>query len=130
MFNWGEFDTFCAALCAWKEARGEGRDGLRAVIHVIANRATLRNQTWAEVVYAPLQFSSMTYPHDPQLALVPKPPDAVFVDAWEIADLISGGGDFDLTNGATHYFNPSVVLPTWAATMVKTATIGHHDFYV
>ena len=35
----------------------------------------------------------------------------------------------NITAGATHYFNPNVVLPSWAAKMTKVASIGHHDFY-
>lgn len=127
--SWNEFQKWIAALCAWREARGEGRDGIRAVLHVIANRATARNKSWAEIVYQRLQFSSMTYPEDPQLTLVPVAPDPAFVDCFEIADTIWNGGDFDLTNGALFYFNPAVVLPTWAASMTKVATVGHHDFY-
>jgi len=129
MMNWNEFDKWCAALCAWREARGEGRDGIRAVLHVIKNRADASRKSWAQIVYAHLQFSSMTYGQDPQLSNVPVSPDPAFADCYEIADTISGGGDFDLTNGATHYFNPDIVLPSWAASMTKVASIGHHDFY-
>lgn len=127
--NWNEFQKWQGALCAWREARGEGRDGIRAVLHVIANRAKTRNQSWAQVVYDKWQFSSMTAAQDPQLVVIPKFPDPVFETCYEVADLIYNGGDFDLTNGATHYFNPSVVLPSWAEDMKKVASIGHHDFY-
>lgn len=127
--NWNEWQKWCGALCAWREAGGEGRDGIRAVLHVISNRAKQQNKTWAEIIYARLQFSSMTYPQDPQLTRVPHPPDPAFVNCYEIADLIFEGNDFDLTCGATHYFNPSIVLPSWAASMTKVASIGHHDFY-
>lgn len=127
--NWNEFQKWLAALCAWREARGEGRDGIRAVLHVIANRSAAQQKTWAEIVYAHLQFSSMTYGQDPQLCVIPKPPDPVFVDCYELADAIFQGQDFDLTQGATHYFNPNVVLPEWAKTMTKVASVGHHDFY-
>lgn len=127
--HWDEFEKWCAALCMWREARGEGRDGLRAVCHVINNRSKLHNKSWAQIVYQPLQFSSMTYPKDGQLCKVPDSPDPHFVDCYEIADSIFNGGDFDLTNGATHYFNPSIVLPAWANSMTKVAMIGAHSFY-
>ena len=32
---WRYFNVMVAALCAWREARGEGRDGIRSVLHVI-----------------------------------------------------------------------------------------------
>jgi N-acetylmuramoyl-L-alanine amidase len=129
MMNWQEFDKWCAALCAWREARGEGRDGIRAVLHVIANRAKQSNKSWAQIVYARLQFSSMTYGSDPQLTNVPVSPDTVFADCFEIADNIANGGDFDLTDGATHYFADSIPMPEWAKTMTETVKIGRQTFY-
>jgi N-acetylmuramoyl-L-alanine amidase len=131
MMSWDEFDKYCAALCAWREASDQGRDGIRGVIHVIANRALARNRSWAKVVFEYLQFSSITAPGDQQIKAgrVPVSPDAIFVECYEIAGTIRGGGDFDLTNGATHYFNPHVVMPDWAAAFVKTGSIGQHDFY-
>ena len=129
MTDWNEFDKWSAALSAWREARGEGRDGLRAVIHVIANRAAMHNKSWAQIVYQKLQFSSMTYGQDPQLSVIPIQPDPVFVNCYEIADLIKNGGDFDLTQGATHYFADSIPMPDWAKGMTETIKIGHHTFY-
>lgn len=130
MMSWYEFQKWSAALCAWREARGEGRDGIRAVIHVIANRATKQKRSWAQIVYAPLQFSSMTYGHDPQLTVIPKEPDPNFVDCFDIADSIFGGNDFDLTQGATHYFADSIPMPEWAKAMKFTVKLGHHSFYI
>jgi hypothetical protein len=127
--NWDEFDIWVAALCAWREDRGSdndgNRDGLRAVLHVIANRAKAQNKSWAQIVYAKLQFSSMTYGLDPQLCNVPVTPDPQFVDCYEIASTIKGGGDFDLTLGATNYYAQSMdVPPSWAASMTQTAILG------
>jgi len=127
--NWNDFDIWCAALCAWREARGEGRDGIRAVIHVIKNRSDKSGKSWAVEVYRKLQFSSMTYGADPQLTLVPQQPDPAFVDCYEIAQLINIGGDFDLTSGATHYFSDSIQMPEWAKSMTETVKIGRHTFY-
>lgn len=127
--NWDEYQKWTVALCAWREARSEGRDGIRAVIHVIANRAARRRRSWAEIIYQPLQFSSMTAPHDPQLSLVPVRPDANFEICYEVADLIWQAKDFDLTNGADHYFADYIPMPEWAKTMTATAKFGHHLFY-
>jgi hypothetical protein len=127
--NWDEFDKWCAALCAWREDRGSDRngdrDGIRAVIHIIANRAKASNKSWAQIVYARLQFSSMTYGEDPQLTNVPVTPDPQFTDCYEIANTIKNGGDFDLTNGATHYYASSLSpAPSWASSMTVTAVLG------
>lgn len=126
---WAEFDAAVGALCAWKEARGEGHDGMRAVLHVIDNRCKKQGRSWAKIVYAPLQFTSMTYKNDPELLIVPGLPDPQFEDAYNLALAIQQGQLEDITGGATNYFNPGVVLPSWAAAMTKTVTIGHHDFY-
>jgi N-acetylmuramoyl-L-alanine amidase len=131
--NWDEFDKWIAALCAWREDRGSDtygdRSGLRAVIHVIANRAAKEGKSWAEIVYARDQFSSMTAPGDPQLSNVPVTPDPQMVDCYDIADAIKSGNDYDLTLGATNYYaatmNPA---PSWAASMTQTAVIGGQVF--
>lgn len=130
--TWADFDQSSAALCAWREARGEIplRDALRGVLHVIANRARLRHKSWAQIVYAPLQFSSMTYSRDPQLTLVPVAPDPQFDLCCELAALIYSGADPDVSNGATHYFADSIPPPAWASGMRQVARIGHHSFFV
>ena len=117
------------ALCAWREARGEGRDGIRSVLHVIENRANAAGKSWAEIVYAKWQFSSMTAPGDPELDLIPKAPDPIFEECCELADAIFDDKDFDLTQGATHYFADSIPMPSWAAAMTQTVKIGHQTFF-
>ena len=102
---------------------------LTFVIHVIANRALLENKSWAQIVYARLQFSSMTYGGDPQLCNVPISPDPQFTDCYDIADSIKDGNDFDLTNGATHYYAATMdPPPSWAASMTKVAEVGGQIF--
>lgn len=127
--NWTDWYKAILALVVWREARGEGHDGMRAVAHVIYNRVQAGHTDWASIIEAKWQFSSLTAPGDPMLVQWPKPPDPAFEDAMSIVDLIYNGNDFDLTYGATHYFNPNVVKPAWAASLTKVASIGHHDFY-
>ena len=131
MFDWKEFDKWQAALCGWREARGEGRDGIRAVIHVIANRAKLSGRSWAQEVYRRLQFSSMTYGQDPQLSICPHTPDAIFSTCYEIADAVMAGTDPDLTQGATFYYATSISAPAWVNDpgMEYVGTVGSQKFY-
>lgn len=130
---WSSWDIAVSALCAWREARGEGREGMRAVLHVIRNRSRQKNISIAQVTTAPMQFSSMTAPEDPELTRFPRPggsDGAAFETAMQIAEDVATGADVqDPTSGATFYFNPRVVMPAWAQHMTKTATIGNHDFY-
>jgi spore germination cell wall hydrolase CwlJ-like protein len=127
--NWNEFQIWIAALCAWREARGEGHDGIRCVLHVIANRSATRRKSWAEVVFQKMQFSSMTAPGDPELSLVPVPPDPQFEDCYETAASIFAGNDYDLTQGSTFYFADTIAPPSWAATMTFVIKIGKQSFY-
>ena len=127
---WQDYNLHAAALCVWREARSEGHDGMRAVAHVIFNRAKTRNQSLSTVVYAPLQFSSMTAPKDPQRDRYPAPNDMQADECLEIVTMINNGGDFDLTEGATHYFADTIPDPSWASSMKFIKQLGHHRFYV
>ena len=127
--SWEDFDKSCAALCIWREGRGEGHDGMRAVAHVINNRAIAQKKSWAQIVYARLQFSSMTYWNDPQLTNVPVVPDPQFADAWQIVEAVAAGTDDDLTQGATSYYATTIEPPAWAESMTKTVQIGRQIFF-
>lgn len=134
-----DHNVFMAALTVWREARGETSDGWRGVAHVINNRATalatkfdlknLPETYYYRICTAPWQFSSVTAKDDPQLGLFPDEDNHVFKQMVALIENITLGTDEDITNGATHYFNPDVVLPGWASKMTKIVSIGHHDFY-
>jgi spore germination cell wall hydrolase CwlJ-like protein len=127
--TWDGFNLSVTALCLWREARGEGTDGMQAVAHVIANRAKSSGKSWAQTVYAKLQFSSMTYGQDPQLCNVPSSSDPQFAECCAIVDAVAAGTDSDLTNGATNYFDNSIPEPIWAKAMIQVAVIGRFTFY-
>jgi N-acetylmuramoyl-L-alanine amidase len=131
--TWADWDVAITALCAWREARGEGREGMRAVMHVIRNRAEAASHSWADVVSVPWQFSSLTARGDPELTLWPVHGNRdweSFETAMQLAADISEGIDAeDITGGATHYIADSIEPPAWANNMVQTAKIGHHRFF-
>lgn len=111
----------------WREARGEGQEGMQAVGCVVRTRAA--SLLWDKVICAKWQFSSMTAPGDSQLVAWPGQGDPTWQQAMTLAEGIYAGTVPDNTGGATHYFNPSVVLPSWAEKMEYIKSIGHHDFY-
>ena len=124
------------ALCLWREARSEGRDGLRAVAHVINNRAKKYNKSPLEIITADAQFTSINpskKTYDSQLDVYPIFPDKVFEMCMEIVKNISS--DIDLTLGATHYRNSATATSKWfqdaidSKKLIKTRAIGRHDFY-
>ena len=74
-------DQFMSALCLWREARGEGTDGMTAIMCVLRNRVARHNSSYYAEVIKPWQFSSITAKGDPQLGLYPQPTDS----QWQLA---------------------------------------------
>jgi N-acetylmuramoyl-L-alanine amidase len=126
--NWDDVAKVVLALAMWREARGEGTAGMTAVGCVIRNN--VKGNNWIAVITKPYFISSLTAHADPELIIWPKLNDLQFSIAMMLAEGIMSYAILDVTDGATHYFNPNVVLPTWAASMKKVKTIGNHDFYV
>lgn len=127
-------DEALAVITIWQEANGEPYIGKVAVGEVILRRKKLKlfsDGSIAGTVAHRKQFSGWN--DDPQNnALLIRslriddswPQVQACVNAWREA---VGGSSY--SNGATHYFNPKIVTPAWAAEMIKVASIGNHDFY-
>lgn len=136
------------ALAAWGEAANEGVDGMMAVINVIINR-TRKPSTYADaaississiwhgVVLKAKQFSCFNST-DPQRVKLEQmasafdsytASDSRLMQAYNLAQMAVTGLLADNTGGATHYFNPSIVFPSWASTLAFIGNIGHHAFY-
>lgn len=132
---WSDWDKSAMALCIWREAQGEPIEGQKAIASVILNRLNAQTKSVHHVIFASdileqkWQFSSMTAVGDPTLITWPHKPNPAFDQIMQIVEMAYNGALVDGTSGATHYFNPAVVLPSWAGKMTKTITIGHHDFY-
>lgn len=128
-------DDFMLALCMWREASGEGPEGMKAVGCVVRNRV-LRNggtSSYYREVVRPMQFSSLTAPGDPGLIRYPHVTNPVDMDGWrmcqEFAKEIMAGTIPDSTGGATYYYAVTIPLPSWAEKMTMTCQIGKHKFY-
>lgn len=132
-------DVYNLALVTWKEARGEGIDGCRAVMHVIVNRVGTPGfaHTLHDVIYGKNQFTSMSVSSDPEFNLVPKAGDAIYAGCEHLAELVLAGNDTDITNGAHYYANLKNTTSGWFFNHVVNdkvnhpvvATIGHHTFF-
>lgn len=125
-----------AALCAWREARSEGIEGMRAVLHVINNRHKESGQSWAEEIAKKNQFSAMTVLGDSQTVVYPKETDQLFDSAMALAFLIYSQCDPDPTNGATFYWNPKTATSKWFRDNIANNPLyeisyqsKNHDFY-
>lgn len=134
-------DLQSLALCIWKEARGEGNDGMRAVAHVIANRAAHwygnHEESVHHAVFAKNQFTSMSVPSDPEFNLEPKEDDEQYTYCVSLAPSVLNGADADLTNGALYYANLKYASSGWFFDHIvqdnvnhpQLAVIGHQTFY-
>lgn len=117
------------------EAGGEGFDGMLAVGSVIGNRARsgrYGGTSINDVIMAPGQFSmwnGVTGYAGGEGAIDPSQ-IRTSREAYEVADLILGGGYTDPTGGATHYYNPAIANPAWGQSRAggEWQTIGNHIF--
>lgn len=126
-----DYSKFLLALVMWREASGEGEQGMLGVGHVIANRCFHWSKSWHDVIVGQNQFSSMTIKGDGQTVKWPALGDPVFA----LADAIYGGLSKDNTNGALYYANEAVVGEGWYRTNVIESpqhpvlvVIGRHTF--
>ena len=102
------------ASVVYAESRGEGEQGMRAVIHVILNRSKEQGVKPCIIVKQPNQFAKGTNNrNDP---------------TWKhIRRLILEPGE-DITKGATYFHNLSV-KPKWSYRLRVTYKFGAHIFY-
>lgn len=105
----------CVADTIYHEARGEGETGMRAVAHVIFNRAKERNASSpCVIVYEPNQFKYSGRITNTRL--------------WNLAKSIAQNPGPDITSGATYFHNTSV-RPSWSYRFTLTFRFGNHLFY-
>jgi spore germination cell wall hydrolase CwlJ-like protein len=132
-------DLHSAALCACKEARGDGQDAMRAVLHILANRVGTPGfaHTLHDVIYGKNQFSSMSIPSDPEFNWEPTAPADLDAMAFcvTLAPAVMEGADSDLTGGAHFYANEATMTSGWYVRNIVqnpahpvTAVIGKQTF--
>lgn len=143
-------DVHSAALCAWKEARGDGTEAMCAVVWVLRNRVGFPGfaMNLHDVIYGKNQFTSMSVPSDPEFNLEPKTDDESWVYAQgaalkilNVSTLPSSENDdptmSDNTNGAHYYANLHTMQKGgWFARNIVlsrnhpiTAQIGKQTFF-
>jgi spore germination cell wall hydrolase CwlJ-like protein len=98
------------AECVYKEARGEGLEGMEAVAHVIVNRTKAWKQTLTKTILGKNQFSCMSVPSDPQFGkpcpAKDDPQGKLWAAAQEMVERILGEmPPPDPTGGALYYAN-------------------------
>lgn len=125
-----EQDIAIGALCAWRENRGGGVAGMQSVINVLVNRADARGTSVYTEAVRRWQFSSLTAPGDPNLALFPSETDFEWETAVSLMHQLEKDALPDITGGATSYYAASMhTPPAWAATMERTCEIQGQIFF-
>lgn len=131
-------NAYVIVATLWGEARGEGVEGMQAVLNVIINRSKGNFDNAINIVLCPKQFSVWNNVKDPyeysiQLAQKARtgnlPDRKQYRQALELVDEAMKGKLDDITNGAIFYFNPKIVNPSWARKLKFIKRIGNHDFY-
>lgn len=110
------------------EARGEGYEGIVAVMCVAMNRAaqpTWWGTTLREVLLHPSQFSCFLPAYVSRLIT---PSEPVWIDCIKIAHGVMTNQTGDPTFNATSYYANYIAAPGWASTMIVTCKIGQHIF--
>jgi hypothetical protein len=145
MLNYNDNDISSMSLCIWREARGEGQNGMLAVANVIKNRAnaweTKVSSPLHNVIYQKDQFSSMSVSTDPEYTLMPKDGDPQYAYAISICVPVLTGQLPDNTNGALYYGYLAACTSGWFSANISgpdgkgteahplVATIGRQSFY-
>ena len=113
------------------EARGESKEGQRAIGLVVLNR--YRSNKWfsgttiADTCLKYKQFSCWNRDDPNYKKLLEVSGDKITSFITLATDLVNGKCA-DITNGATHYHTKQI-MPKWAKGKLPCAEIGNHIFY-
>lgn len=112
------------------EAKGEGEEGMRAVGHVVLNRASHRQfpETPCDVVYEGgeerrCQFSWYCDGRSDRPREM-----ARWAEAQALADRLLRGELVDITDGSLFFHAKRLETP-WAVPRTRTVVVGNHVFY-
>lgn len=135
------YDEYIIATTLVGEAGGEGKDGMIAVANVLKNRAKATKENIANIALKPKQFS-MWNSHTINGSTVQDVHKKYVKDAypnnedvWDSAvEIVKNINNLnDNTEGATSYYNSSIVKPNWGEgsdTWKNSKKIGNHVFGV
>jgi spore germination cell wall hydrolase CwlJ-like protein len=124
-------DLDCLTQAAYYEARGEGRDGMRAVAQVVLNR--VRHPAFPKTVCG-VVFQGAGRQTGCQFSFTCDGSMRARVNrgAWDqaraIASAALSGSVFGSVGNATH-FHTTGVSPQWRNALVRVTQVGDHLFY-
>lgn len=120
----------CLKEALWHEARGEGEEGLKAVLTVIVNRKNHPDYpgTFCRVIRQPRQFSYLT--EVKRLEPAPAKEEKKILAKIEQLAYDAVLGNFSRTlPAAVLWYHNSKVKPGWSRAKIQVKSIGQHKFY-
>lgn len=117
-----------AVKTAWGEGRGESTEGRIAIYEVLRNRALASGRSIDEEAKKGdgSQFNAWKKSDKNYDTVTKFNKDNPEYETYVQEFLTSANSD--ITNGATHYYNPDQASPPWEKLFVETARIGKHRF--
>lgn len=129
-------DVMCMSMNIYFEARGESLAGKIAVANVIMNRLETREypDRICSVIRQDQQFSwyrrggaARVVLYDRQGTVIEQNLEA-WAESQMVAVMVMTGKVQDLSQGATHFYNPAKSKPAWRHRYEVVARIGNHVF--
>lgn len=124
-------DLDCLTQAAYYEARGEGRDGMRAVTQVVLNR--VRHPAFPKSVCSVVfqgagRRTGCQFSFTCDGSMRGRVNQAAWNRAREIASAALSGAVYSQVGNATH-FHTTGVAPGWRNSLVRVGQVGDHLFY-
>ncbi|WP_298702746.1 cell wall hydrolase [uncultured Brevundimonas sp.] len=124
-------DLDCLTQAAYYEARGEGRDGMRAVTQVVLNRvrhAAFPNSVCGVVFQGAGRRTGCQFSFTCDGSMRGRVNQAAWNRAREVASAALSGAVYANVGNATH-FHTTGVSPGWRHSLVRVGQVGDHLFY-
>jgi spore germination cell wall hydrolase CwlJ-like protein len=124
-------DLDCLTQAAYYEARGEGRDGMRAVTQVVLNRvrhSAFPNSVCGVVYQGAGRRTGCQFSFTCDGSMRGRVNRAAWDRAREVASSALSGSVYASVGTATH-FHTTGVSPGWRNALVRVNQVGDHIFY-
>ena len=124
-------DLECLTQAVYYEARGEGRDGQRAVAQVVLNRvrhAAFPKTICGVVFQGANRRTGCQFSFTCDGSMRGRVNRAAWNRARDIADKALSGAVYAPVGNATH-FHTTAVSPVWRGSMIRVTQVGQHLFY-
>lgn len=124
-------DLDCLTRAAYYEARGEGKDGMKAVVQVVLNRVrhpSFPNSVCGVVYQGSNRSSGCQFSFTCNGSMRGTVNRTAWDRAREVASKALSGQVFAAVGNATH-FHTTAVSPGWRNNLVRVTQVGDHYFY-